>query len=109
MFKLHKIVKEGVKKTLKEQSEYTADYFLKRSTWKWMWRFPNVKVNDMGFAFWVVTTPTADSTVEDILFPADLFSFANQVRGGLDFKEVVGIHTDFNAALDHAQQLLNKR
>jgi hypothetical protein len=58
--------------------------------------------------FWVVTFPTGQSTLNDILFETDLFGFQLQLRGGLRGDEIVGIYTNKNKAMKTAQSLLNK-
>jgi len=49
--------------------------------------------DEMG-KFYVVTKPTKDSELIDILFDADVFSFALQVRGGLKKSDVLLITHD---------------
>ena len=56
--------------------------------------------------FWVVTKPTIESNLADILFESDLFGFILQVKGGLKGYEIVGIYTNYSEAKKIAQKLL---
>ena len=52
----------------------------------------NFKGKDEIGDFWVVTNPTPDSELPDILFQADIFDIVLQIRGGLDVESIVGIY-----------------
>jgi len=45
-------------------------------------------------AFWVVTNPTPDSTLGDILFETTLRGLERQFRGGLSIADIPTIFTD---------------
>lgn len=69
----------------------------------------NFEIIDEVGKFFIVTTPTKNSTKEDILFESDLFYFANQVRGGLKFDEVLGIYKNKSDANRIAIESLKER
>jgi hypothetical protein len=48
-------------------------------------------IDDEIGKFWVVTAPTENSVLEDILFEANVGYMMNQCRGGLDPGDVLGI------------------
>ena len=56
--------------------------------------------------FWVVTRPTIESKLADILFESDLFGFILQEKGGLKISEIVGIYNNHAEAKKIAQGLL---
>ncbi len=58
--------------------------------------------------FFVVTKPTPDSTVNDIVFEVDPVSFANQVRGGLKEQDIALLTTNEGKAMRLANKLLGK-
>lgn len=50
-------------------------------------------VEDEIGKFFVVTKPkNKDTTIDDIVFESDVFYFANQIRGGLDFENIIGLY-----------------
>lgn len=50
-------------------------------------------VKDEIGKFFVVTKPRSkNTTIEDIVFESDIFYFANQIRGGLKFEDVIGLY-----------------
>jgi hypothetical protein len=50
-------------------------------------------VEDEIGKFFVVTKPkNKDTTIDDIVFESDVFYFANQIRGGLDFEDIIGLY-----------------
>ncbi len=53
-----------------------------------------MKIHGLPEEFWVVTRPTEFSTSEDICFPCTFTRLMNQVRGGLNEDEIVGIYAD---------------
>ena len=58
--------------------------------------------------FWVVTKPTKNSELEDILFKSDISQMELQFRGGLTAKEIIGLYMDKDEALGIAQSSLAK-
>lgn len=58
--------------------------------------------------FFVVTKPTPDSTVNDIVFEVDPVSFANQIRGGLKEQDIALLTTNEGKAMRLANKLLGK-
>jgi len=57
---------------------------------------------------WIVTTPTADSTMGDICFKTDPRGFALQVLGGLKPDEIVGWYDRQSDAVSAAAAQLIK-
>jgi len=50
-------------------------------------------VEDEIGKFFVVTKPkNKDTTIDDIVFESDVFYFANQIRGGLNFENIIGLY-----------------
>jgi hypothetical protein len=50
-------------------------------------------VKDEVGKFFVVGKPRSkNATMEDIVFESDIFHFANQIRGGLKFEDVIGLY-----------------
>lgn len=50
-------------------------------------------VEDEVGKFFVVTKPkNKDTTIDDIVFESDVFYFANQIRGGLNFEDIIGLY-----------------
>lgn len=72
-------------------------------------RTKNFEVLDEVGKFFVVTSPFKDDNKEDILFESDVFSFANQVRGGLKFEEVIGLYKNKSDANRIATEALKER
>ena len=58
--------------------------------------------------FWVVTKPTKQSVLIDILFNADMKRMELQFKGGLSNKEIIGIFTTQNEAEKVAKMTLLK-
>jgi hypothetical protein len=58
--------------------------------------------------FWVVTKPTKNSTLADILFSADMKRMELQFKGGLTGKEIVGTFTTKDQATKVAKMALLK-
>ena len=58
--------------------------------------------------FWVVTKPTKQSVLIDILFNADMKRMELQFKGGLSNKEIIGIFTTRNEAEKVAKMALLK-
>ena len=54
-------------------------------------KLENIKVIDEIGKFWVVTKPTRNSTMADIVFEADVKYMMNQCRGGLDEEDIMSI------------------
>lgn len=65
--------------------------------------------NDEIGKFWVVTAPTDNSTLKDILFESDVLAMANQFKGGLKEDEVLGLFKDEKRAKEFATRLLSKK
>ena len=58
--------------------------------------------------FWVVTKPTKQSLLIDILFNADMKRMELQFKGWLSSKEIIGIFTTKNEAEKVAKMALLK-
>ena len=56
--------------------------------------------------FWIVTRPSPNSEMADILFESDLFGFILQEKGGLKGSEIVGFYTSQSKAKKIAEKLL---
>ena len=65
-------------------------------------------VDEVG-KFFVVEKPSKDSTKDDILFQSDIFYFANQIKGGLNTEDVIGIYKNKSDANRIATELLKAR
>jgi hypothetical protein len=89
---LIQIIKEEIQNTLQEV-EYTTKAF---------------DVLDEVGKFFIVTKPSKDSTKEDIMFESDVFHFANQIRGGLKFEDVLGIYKQKSDANRRATEVLKE-
>ncbi len=59
--------------------------------------------------FWVVTKPTKNSELADILFNSDIKGMQNQFLGGLTKAEIVGIYSTKSEAERIARKLLAKK
>jgi len=66
-------------------------------------------VSDQLGYFWVVTNPTPDSTINDILFKTDIIGMRNKYIGGLDPKEIYGVYKLDSTARRTAELLLDKK
>ena len=56
--------------------------------------------------FWVVTRPSADSELEDILFESDMARMEYQYKGGLKASEIYGVYGKESEATKAAKGLL---
>lgn len=65
-------------------------------------------VDEVG-KFFVVTKPDTKSTKEDILFDADAFKFADKIKGGLKFENVLGMFKNKSDASRTATEALKAR
>ena len=65
-----------------------------------------MKTHGVPETFWFVVSPTLDSELGDICFECDFQRFAQQIRGGLDERTIVGIFADHAEALGLAEKLL---
>lgn len=64
------------------------------------------EVDEVG-SFWVVEKPSISSTLDDICFECPNVAYLiNQVRGGLDEKNIVGLFTKEAKAKKMAEKLL---
>jgi len=51
------------------------------------------EIDDEVGKFFVVTKPKSKkATIDDIVFESDIFHFANQIKGGLAFDDVIGLY-----------------
>jgi hypothetical protein len=68
-------------------------------------------VDEIG-KFFVVEKPdpknSEDNTVEKLVFESNVLHFANQVRGGLDEKNVLGIYKDKMSAKNRASEAIKE-
>ena len=69
----------------------------------------NYDVVDEVGKFFVVTKPDTKSTKEDILFDADAFKFADKIKGGLKFENVLGMFKNKSDASRTATEALKER
>jgi hypothetical protein len=69
----------------------------------------NYDVVDEVGKFFVVTKPDTKSTKEDILFDADAFKFADKIKGGLKFENVLGMYKNKSDASRTATEALKAR
>ena len=44
--------------------------------------------------FWILTRPTHNSTIEDIVFETDIEGLYMQIAGGLTCEEIIGIYVE---------------
>lgn len=56
--------------------------------------------------FWVVTQPSENSELVDIVFQADWQSIVLQSLGGLKLHEIIAVYDDENEAVAHGKKLL---
>ena len=56
--------------------------------------------------FWIVTKPTAVSTMQDICFQSDIHGLQLQFLGGLKSENIHGIYTKEAEAKQEAEKLL---
>ena len=69
----------------------------------------NFKGKDETGKFWVVTYPTENSELADIVFDADVFDFHLQIAGGLTGDEIEGLYNNKAKAMKVAKKLLEDR
>lgn len=67
-------------------------------------------IGDHVGKFWVVTEPTVDSVLQDILFLSSVGGMISQAKGGLKQEDIVGLYPlkDKEKAEKHAKFLLEK-
>jgi hypothetical protein len=65
-------------------------------------------VDEVG-KFFVVTKPDTKSTKEKIMFEADAFKFADKIKGGLKFENVLGMFKNKSDASRTATEALKAR
>jgi hypothetical protein len=64
-------------------------------------------VKDEVGKFFVVEKPRSkNTTMEDIVFESDVFYFANQIRGGLKFEDVIGLYKQKSDARREGMEVL---
>ena len=63
-------------------------------------------VDEIGKFFVVEKPKSKNDKVEDIMFESTVTYFANQVRGGLDEKTVLGIYKDKMSAKNRASEAI---
>ena len=74
---LRKLIKEELEEIVQER-KFSTELF---------------NVEDEIGKFFVVTKPkNKDTTIDDIVFESDVFYFANQIRGGLNFENIIGLY-----------------
>lgn len=69
----------------------------------------NNSINLVNVRFWVVTRPTKESGLVDILSQSDLSDLNLQFAGGLNAGDVVGLFIEERAAINLAKYLLTER
>ena len=65
-------------------------------------------VDEIGKFFVVEKPKSKNDKVEDIMFGSTVTYFANQVRGGLDEKTVLGIYKDKMSAKNRASEAIKE-
>lgn len=65
-------------------------------------------VDEIGKFFVVEKPKSKNDKVEDIVFESTVTYFANQVRGGLDEKTVLGIYKDKMSAKNRASEAIKE-
>lgn len=65
----------------------------------------NLEIDEVG-EFWVVTAPTAESELDDILFSRTVASIGVSYKGGLEPVEIIGLFTDAGRAREFAARKL---
>ena len=92
---LRQLIKEALEETIPvQETEYTTKAF--------------GITDDIG-KFFVVEKPKGEkNSVDDLMFEGDVFYFANQIRGGLDFKDVIGIYKQKSDARRAATEALKE-
>jgi hypothetical protein len=68
------------------------------------WR--ETDMNKLSNMFWVVTSPTHNSTLIDICFSTNIVGLALQVKGGLSPRDIVGRFDGEDEAMEFAKNLL---
>jgi hypothetical protein len=94
MKKLIDLLRENLEeKTMEVKEVITKDYDV---------------VDEVG-KFFVVIKPDTKSTKENILFDADAFKFADKIKGGLKFENVLGMFKNKSDASRTATEALKAR
>jgi hypothetical protein len=94
MKKLIDLLRENLEeKTIEVKEVITKDYDV---------------VDEVG-KFFVVIKPDTKSTKENILFDADAFKFADKIKGGLKFENVLGMFKNKSDASRTATEALKAR
>ena len=65
-------------------------------------------VDEIGKFFVVEKPKSKNDKVDDIMFESNVTYFANQVRGGLDEKTVLGIYKDKMSAKNRASEAIKE-
>ena len=65
-------------------------------------------VDEIGKFFVVEKPKSKEDKVEDIMFESTVTYFANQVRGGLNEKDVLGIYKDKMSAKNRASEAIKE-
>ena len=65
-------------------------------------------VDEIGKFFVVEKPKSKNDKVEDIMFESTVTYFANQVRGGLDEKTILGIYKDKMSAKNRASEAIKE-
>lgn len=65
-------------------------------------------IDDIG-TFWVVTRPTGQSELIDILFKSSVKGMMIQAGGGLSTTDTIAITPDYEKALAYATQVLERQ
>ncbi len=69
----------------------------------------NLVIDEVG-KFWVVTAPTGESELLDILFERTVAEIGVQFKGGLNAADILGVFKDADRARQFAsEQLANQR
>jgi hypothetical protein len=66
-----------------------------------------MKTHGLPEKFWLVVSPSPNSTFVDICFDCDFEGFARQIRGGLDEAKIIGIFAEANVAAETAKHVLH--
>jgi len=67
----------------------------------------NIRIDEV-YKFWVVTYPTPDSELIDILFQTTIPGIMLQTKGGLQIEEIAGIFKTKEPAEKMARHLLRR-
>ena len=69
----------------------------------------NYDVVDEVGKFFVVSKPGTESTKEEIMFEADLFSLAEKIKNGLTYENIMGMYKNKSDAGRTATMVLKER